>query len=155
MDTAPIDIACCTSDDTADSEADNDGDVLEEWRAKHLGENDADEGQEAETDELWRAPEKGPGRKRGWAQLENPRRRTALAIVGASAPIWDTRRTDERGTNHHNNRACIGHECAGQQRHNKKLTGHHRREYALENTRRDERHEDFQECANHRCSYYV
>ena len=48
-------------------------------------------------------------------QLEESGRWATLAIVGPSSPIWDTRRADEGGTNHQDDGS-----------------GHHRREYSLE-----------------------
>ena len=44
LDAAPVNVACCTGNNTTDSESDNDRDVLEERRAEHLSEDDANEG---------------------------------------------------------------------------------------------------------------
>ena len=54
--TATVNVSRRTGDDAANNETDNDGDVLEERRAKELGEDDGDEGEETKTDEFGGSP---------------------------------------------------------------------------------------------------
>ena len=102
--TATVNVSRRAGDDTANDEADNDGDVLEERRAEEFGEDDADEGQEAEPDELWGTPGKRARCECCRAELEDTGGRAALAVVRASAPVGNARRADEGSANHDDDR---------------------------------------------------
>ena len=78
---------------------------------------------------------KWPRRKDGRAQGKDPSLRAVLAIIASSTPIRNTGFSNEGRSNHQN-------DC----------TSHKGREQSLEHARTDERHANFEERADQRCS---
>lgn len=56
VDTGSVEVAACSSNDTADQQADNDGTGLHDWRPPLFTDNDGEVDEETETDELGGPP---------------------------------------------------------------------------------------------------
>lgn len=78
-DRAPVDVPRGASHNAAHCEADDDGDVLEERRAEQFRKDDGHEGEEAQADELGRAP---PGIPRRTVSRGKPRERRGGGLTG-------------------------------------------------------------------------
>ena len=156
LDAAVVNVTGCTCDDTSYDQTHDDTDVLEERGSKDFGQYDRNEGDESETDEFWRSPtivqecersiglvlniEIQFGFRRGdiGTKLEETGLWATLASVGPSSPIWDTRLADERGSDHQDDGSS-----------------YHWREYPLEDLRRHQRHENFEESTDKGCSCWI